>query len=288
MIKYNKILILLISLLIISTVSSAIIKPTAYYKVNWENIQCFVPPCPQYTIQKVNTNEKPEKILDFIFPNGLNKTFLLRDESKTLIVLGSTQPSEKFPKNATDFLVSKVYKSLPLGNKETPSDKYYIFGDNGIRCKKSPCPNIIASLLNVHTQVKDLNTIVQPYGSNVGFFDSVWLSSKNIRSDDFGLIGQATIKNGIITISNSFIYLPDPPTKCPELPLMKCVEGTSMTYSRDENRCLTTPKCTKLGVCTLSIPLCNKGYRLDSFPSTELNGCPKFFCDPEFVDKTHK
>ncbi|KAN0037418.1 hypothetical protein ACTFIV_002764 [Dictyostelium citrinum] len=289
MVKNSKLLLFTtFSLLFITIISGgSILQPKAYYKVDWQNIQCFVPPCPQYTIQKVNTNEKSQKILDFIFPTGLNKTFLLKDESRTLIVLGSTQPSAKFPNNATDFLVTRVYKSLPLGNKETSTDKYYIFGDNGIRCKTSPCPNIVAALLNVHNQ-EIINTINQPYGKKVGFFDSVWLSSKNIRSDDFGLIGQGTIKNGVIEISNSFIYLPDPPTKCPELPLLKCVEGTSMTYSRDENRCLTSPRCTKLGVCTLSIPLCNKGYRLVSFPSTELNGCPKFYCDPEFVDKTHK
>ncbi|KAK5577267.1 hypothetical protein RB653_002208 [Dictyostelium firmibasis] len=256
------------------------------FVLSWKNVQCFVPPCPQYSIEKINTNEKSQKILDFIYPNGLNKTFLIGEQSKSLIVLGSTQPSSKFPNNATDFLVKRVYKSLPLGNNETSTDKFYIFGDNGVRCKNAPCPSITAVLLNTHTQ-ETITTINQPYSKNVGFFDSVWLSSKNIRSDDFGLIGQGTIKSGVISISNSFIYLPDPPIKCPELPLLDCVEGHSTTYSRDENRCLTSPKCTKLGVCTLSIPLCNKGYRLDSFPSTELNGCPKFYCDPEFVDKTH-
>ncbi|KAM9965269.1 hypothetical protein ACTFIW_005081 [Dictyostelium discoideum] len=287
--NYKLLLFTTFTLFFITFVSgdSSILKANFYYKVDWENIQCLVPPCPQYTIQKVNTNEKSQKILEFIFPNGLNKTSLLKDESKTIIVLGTTQPSSKFPNNATDFLVTRVYKSLPLGNKQTPTDKYYMFGDNGTRCKTSPCPNIVAALLNVHSQ-EIIKTISQPYEKNVGFLDSVWLSSKNIRSDDFGLIGQGTIKNGVISISNSFIYLPDPPIKCPELPFLKCVEGNSMTYSRDENRCLVSPRCTKFGVCTLSIPLCNKGYRLVSFPSTELNGCPKFFCDPEFVTKTHK
>ncbi|KAN0025954.1 hypothetical protein ACTFIU_001718 [Dictyostelium citrinum] len=274
-------------ILLFSKSESTLIRPNFYYRVGWENINCVRAPCPQYSAQKVNTNENPNAILSIIYPAGYNKTYLDREEGRSLIVFGSIQPNPDFPNEAKDLKVVRVYKALPLGNPALPSDKYYIFTDNGIRCITTPCPSTDAVLLNVHTK-QAVSDIVMPYSKNVGnYFDSAWLGSKTVRSDDYGLIGQGTINSGKVTVSNAFIHLPDPIGKCESLPLMKCQAGSIMTYSRNENRCLTSPTCTQSSFCTLAMPLCPTGYRLAQFRATEAHGCTKYYCDPSFVCKTH-
>ncbi|KAN0044622.1 hypothetical protein ACTA71_006140 [Dictyostelium dimigraforme] len=285
----NKLFVSTILLIFIfSNCESTLIRPNFYYRISWENINCFRAPCPQYSAQKINTNENPNSILSIIYPSGYNRTFLDRDESRSIIVFGSIQPNPDYPSEAKDLKVVRVYKALPLGNTALSTDKYYIFGDNGIRCVTTPCFSTNAVLLNDHTK-QAISDVLMPYEKNVGqYFDSAWLASKTIRTDDYGLIGQGTINSGKITISNAFIYLPDPPTgKCPSLPLLKCQSGSLTTYERDINRCLSNPTCTTASFCPFYMPLCPTGYRIDQFSSTEARGCPKFYCDPLFVCKTH-
>ncbi|EAL69907.1 hypothetical protein DDB_G0275253 [Dictyostelium discoideum AX4] len=272
---------------IFSLGESTLIRPNFYYRIDWENINCIRAPCPQYSAQKVNTNENSTAILSFIYPDGYNKSYLFSEEARSLIIFGSIQPNPNFPTEAKDLKVVRVYKSLPLGNPASATDKYYIFGDNGVRCVTTPCASTDAVLLNIRTK-QTVSDILMPYSKNVGkYFDSAWLGSKTVRSDDYGLIGQGTFSSGKITISNAFIHLPDPIGKCDSLPLLKCPGGSIMTYSRNENRCLASPTCTQSSFCTLGMPLCPAGYRLDQFRATEANGCPKYYCDPTFVCKTH-
>ncbi|EGC33065.1 hypothetical protein DICPUDRAFT_95133 [Dictyostelium purpureum] len=268
---------------------NAMIRPNGYYSVSWEDIRCFRAPCPQYVATKLNCNDT-KNILSINLPASLKsyQNYLTSNESNSVIFFGNISPSPGFPKEASDFNVIRAYKKLPLGNTPASTDKFYLFSDNGIRCIKAPCPSTKAVLVNLYGQSQVVSSIKQPYEANVGsLFDSEWLSSKTVRSDDNGLIGQGTIVNGEVVVSNSYVRLPDPSSKCPSLPLLKCKANNVVIFTRDENRCLTSPSCTDSGGCALFLPICPEGYYLDSWRGAKF-GCNGYHCDAYFLPKTHK
>ncbi|EGC37345.1 hypothetical protein DICPUDRAFT_150105 [Dictyostelium purpureum] len=286
-------LLLSLCLLIFSTLCYAevndIIRPNFYYLVSWSSKVCVRAPCPQYTIQNLNS-ATTRSILGINIPAALKsyEKYLTLNESNSVIIYGNVSPSPQYPTEATDLNIVRAFKKLPLGNTAAATDKFYLFTDNGMRCVKAPCDSITAILANLYGQTQKVNTVKQPYQANVGsLFDSVWLSSKTVRSDDNGIIGQATINsNGEVIISNSYVRLPDPSSKCPALPLLKCQANNVVIYTRDENRCLADPNCTESGFCTLSIPVCPEGYYLDSWKGAKF-GCNNYHCDAYFLPKTH-
>ncbi|EGC33069.1 hypothetical protein DICPUDRAFT_154923 [Dictyostelium purpureum] len=257
-----------------------------YYKLSYRNIQCITVPCPQYEVQKINTNNGAIVVENIVFPNGLEQNFLTLSEADTVIFYGSLIANRN-GYNMNDFKVVKAYKRLPQPNVSTSTDKYYMIGDNGVRCITTPCFSIDAALLNTATSTA-VQDIYEPYSTNVNLFDGSWLSAKLFNDETQRYIGLGSIDStGKIVLSSVYVRLPDPSKPCPSFPLLKCADGFTTVYERDLNRCLTNPTCTtQSGACALYVPTCPTGYRLASYPGGNF-GCPVYNCDSIYISETY-
>eukprot|EP01132_Coremiostelium_polycephalum_P003066 gene3066-3834_t len=240
--------------------------------------------CGGYFLTKVNTNE--ERIyVSKIDISGISGNVSLPDfdDQKDIILGGYLVNGEPKFKHLK---VVEYTRSIPLKDNsvDSTSSKIRYYGleeSKPTPGSKTDCLKYTLVELNTGA-VSYINSYKDQYRGTISALDTQWL--------DYTITGTAlvsgVVNNKVLNIDRVFVQLPDPETKCPELPLAKCLAGFSTVYSRDEKRCLVFEGCAKPGVCTLGIPVCDPGYNLTSFPSKP-NVCPQYYCDPAFVTDTN-
>eukprot|EP01132_Coremiostelium_polycephalum_P009323 gene9323-11430_t len=261
-----------------------------------------------YILKSLNspTNKVDELFvqkLDFTQMSRPINTTVLFDSGEigTVIVYGylNRKGDEEVSKlsNNKQFNVLSAYKMMePIGVVKSdippiPSDpKFYLIDFLDIMCKKAPCDNYDLIPANFPSQA--IRTI-QPNHSNVyaDHIDQDWYNYQSTR----GMIHIVTNVNYTENpsqqppqIIRSFAKLPDPESPCPRPIHVDCNVNKTNVWTRDHNRCYHGDGCIQVSIhsCPFIPALCTSpGYRLVSFPSKPL-GCPKFFCDPDFLDTT--
>eukprot|EP01133_Synstelium_polycarpum_P017480 gene17480-20856_t len=258
----------------------------AHYTVRPTNVVCKKAPCPAFTLSKVNVATAPEtSITKFIFANPSTEPAFIAAPTSELVVSGIFV-ADIYPGHYR-FLVLSFYRVLPFtGIASVPTGRFYRLKDSGIRCITTPCPS--QALVELNTGIETLIFgYTSPY-SVIPMFDGNWLHAELFDVAPYGAIVQANIgADNYANTERVFVNLPDPTTPCPAIVPSVCNNaiGQVNIFQRDEKRCISASGCTQGGACILSIPSCEPGYRLVSFPSG-IFGCPSYVCDAEFLDET--
>eukprot|EP01133_Synstelium_polycarpum_P001126 gene1126-1287_t len=250
------------------------------------NIQCFVPPCDQFLLQKVNTNEDEVAITKFVFDTTnslINKSDVLDAPTGSVVVFGVFQGTQ-WPGHYK-FRIVSYYRALPFtGITSIPTGRFLRFANSGIVCITQPCPTVAAIELNTGVE-----RLIFGYGSpytNLPLFDNAWLHEAMFDTQAYAYaILQANIgADNSASIERAFVNLPDPTNPCPPIAWPSCTKqaGNTPVYTRDTNRCIVSDGCTIAGACIKSIPSCEPGYTLVSHISRPF-ACPAYFCDADFL-----
>eukprot|EP01132_Coremiostelium_polycephalum_P000843 gene843-1050_t len=254
-----------------------------YYTFRKDLRRCAFPRCGGYFLKEVNQNRKEIYTPRFNFdtPVSMNKSLVLDAAPNTVVVFGYFLNG--------DFRMVEAFKMIPPASRSapeiTPDCKYYFLKFNGVVCITEPCPSYDALLLNIN----NITTTVLPKHDiySTGHVDQSWYIDKAINNANMvHLISDVSGETELPRIVRSFVKIPDPQYPCP--PVEKtdlCVGNQVQVYTRDRERCYQSDGCVASGFCILSIPVCNPGYTLISFPGRP-NGCPIYYCDADFLDKT--
>jgi len=235
-------------------------KKNVYYTIRKDYRKCAT--CGGWFLKQVNSADKKE-----IYVSALNYANshipTVNDTNSDQYVVGGFLKKDQF--NVMD-----LTRCLPTVGKKNLNQKYYIYHDG---------KHDYITELNTHKKVK-VGGYLEQFSSNVSNIQKDWLENK-IKTDSV-LLGAVQGKKNLLEIESVFIRLPDPKKPCKALPLPKCTADHVPAFSRQVDRCLKFEGCVATGICTLSIPVCDIGYSLVSFNSK--TGCPKFHCDPEFLN----
>ncbi|EFA86532.1 hypothetical protein PPL_00329 [Heterostelium album PN500] len=258
-------------------------KPTPkYYFLKSTGIVCVKAPCPSWEVTPTEGGASIT-VHELKFAKNINESVVFEgkfavDVIHRGILVNGIVDKEK----SVRFEVDNSYRVLPLNpqDQSTRSGRYYHVDRIMAKCKKEPCPNFSATELNTGKQ-QLANKLMEPYSNYLGV-DQAWLNSKILTQEPVKAIVQANIFEGTIIGKAIYVNIVDPSISCPPLPIVDCIQNYVPVFKRDSDRCLHTDGCVKPGFCTLSIPVCQDGYRLTQFRSKP-NACPSYHCDAWFL-----
>ncbi|EFA76509.1 hypothetical protein PPL_10277 [Heterostelium album PN500] len=268
-------------LLVCLAVASATSIEANYYTIRYSRINCIRWPCPYYIASTLNGFSGDIGLDDIRFDASIDRDKVFEKLEDVVIYGTLTTVYYGFDK-VSRINAQAAYRLLPLSPvNSTHSGSFYSFSNSGIVCKTTPCPSIKADLINGYTNqlVSELVTPYQTYTK----FDYSWLLNKLVyTAEPQKAIIQGSFVNEKFYATAVYANIRDHYSACPPIPKIGCGSGYTLTYFRDENRCLSIDKCVPTGFCIKSIPLCNEGYNLVGVPSSP-NGCPTYYCDAAFL-----
>ncbi|KAM9983892.1 hypothetical protein ACTFIY_000610 [Dictyostelium cf. discoideum] len=223
------------------------------------------------------------------------KPFSTQFDSKVIV------SGEFKDEDSKDFIVSDIYHQMELlkdTNTVNPKtikvkEYYYFMSPSPLICNSMiNCSNIIIDKVNNNEPFGFLEKFNEPYSKSMSLLDLNWFNSRLVTNDNNynSIIKGYQYGSNELIISKVYINTLDPIDGCSassQQKQPKCRFGKIATYTRDLNRCPVFDKCVKKSPCHLGRPHCNQGYRLSSLPFGE-KGCPKYYCDPEFLPITNK
>eukprot|EP01132_Coremiostelium_polycephalum_P002545 gene2545-3149_t len=233
--------------------------------------------CTGFSLREVNTANSQETKIDLIRPDsklvnpGLIYHQLKGSQDDQVIASGLIAKNEST--GDIEFHPSGLYRLLPL-ESSAPMKFFKV-----VPTDKSPNTFNVQEL-NTDKITKDISKFTEDYSATVPFIQSNWVHMK-ITSGESVLTG--SIQGGQLKITRVFIRLPDP-SMCPKiLVAVNCEKNMIATYERNPRRCEVFSGCVKPGGCPQMVPHCSEGYQLEKIPSKSKNGCPAFYCDPDFL-----
>ncbi|KAM9961697.1 hypothetical protein ACTFIR_004555 [Dictyostelium discoideum] len=209
--------------------------------------------------------------------------------------------------DSKDFIVSDIYHLMELKDTSAANPKtikvkeyYYFMSPSPLICNSMiNCSNIIIDKVNSNEPFGFLEKFNEPYSKSMPLLDLNWFNSRLVTNDNNynSIVKGYQYGSNDLIISKVYINTLDPIDGCgtssssssstSQQKQPKCRFGKIATYTRDLNRCPVFDKCVKKSPCHLGRPHCNQGYKISSLPFGE-KGCPKYYCDPEFLPITNK
>ncbi|EFA81676.1 hypothetical protein PPL_05670 [Heterostelium album PN500] len=241
--------------------------------------------CTKFLLSEVNSKTNVNiEVKNLYFESSVNQSIVLSAGANNVVIKGFFM-TVMGP--IINFRVQQAYRLVPTPNAPPAEGKFYQIENSGIMCiPERQCPGKRAVLINGKNTSVLINNFDDSAYNSIFLFDMSWLESKIVAEKPYTAIVYGTANKGNLVIHSAYVNINDPPTKCPELPLAKCLAGHVTTYIRGSDRCYSFDECTKSGLCSLAIPKCSDHFRLVSYPSKSSHGCPKYLCEPDFLPPT--
>ena len=247
--------------------------------------RCIAPLCGGYWVHDVNRKTLREEYVsgfDFTQSGLMDETQAKVFEAGEgeVVLRGKLGPAEpRF--NTRAFIVLEAFRGMP-GVAVGFSDVFYrVERADEIRCIVAPCPNLRA--LKLHTTAQTLFhglSLTRASKTNV---DTRWMSS---RITDKGALvaGVFSTRNreSTLDVGQVFMRLPEPSQSCPRIALQQCAAGFTLSWARNENRCLIPTGCVRTVTCPQIRPYCDADYTAMTW-NGGTNACPRAVCDPTWV-----
>lgn len=246
--------------------------------------RCVSPMCGGYWVKDLNSTMQERYVSAFDFSQS-NVPAALQDAvtgapDNQLVLLGRLGPKENRFDTRT-FLVMAAYRGMP-GKTFGANDKFYGLFPSKIACIRAPCAYIQTTRLN-RTTGHTMSTDIDVTAALGALVDENWLMSRAFSGKTV-VAGTIVRKNNHVTVKASqvFVQLPDRVSACPNDPEPTCSNGQTPSFTRTPDRCTEpTGQCTPFGVCAYYVPACDAGYRQVSY----MNICPRYACEPDFLEE---
>ncbi|MCA2979786.1 MAG: hypothetical protein INH41_27730 [Myxococcaceae bacterium] len=247
--------------------------------------RCVSPMCGGWWVRDVNRATVREVYVSgFDFkPSGLTDEVQVKvtEASDGEVVLrGRLGPTE--PRFGTrPFVVAEAYRGMPgvsVGAGEVFSTVERALG---VHCVTTPCPDLRARRL--HSSDSTLLHGVEVSRAARASVDARWL--KHRVTDRGAVVAARVVTRGretVLDVGQVFMRLPEPLQSCPRLQLQQCPAGRTLSWARDESRCLMPTGCVRTVSCPQIRPYCEPGYTPVVW-SGGPDACPRAACDPEWV-----
>jgi hypothetical protein len=258
---------------------------SSYVVFRKDQRRCVSPMCGGYWVRDVN-----RAVVREAYVSGFDfKASGLTDEVQAKVTeasdgevvlrgrLGPVEP--RF--NTRPFVVSEAYRGMPgmpLGAGEV---FFTVERALGIHCVTAPCPDLRARRLHSSDSTL-LHDVDVSRAAKVGV-DTRWM--KHRVTDRGAVVAARVVTRGretVLDVGQVFMRLPEPLQSCPRLQLQQCPAGRTLSWGRDENRCLMPAGCVRTVSCPQIRPYCEAGYA-PAVWSAGPNACPRSACDPEWV-----
>lgn len=246
--------------------------------------RCMAPLCGGYFVRDVNRKVlREEYVSGFDFSqSGLTeetqaKVFEAAGEVVLRGKLGPTEP--RF--NTRAFIVLEAFRGMPGVTAATTDVFYRVERADEIRCIAAPCPSLRA--IKLHTTQQTLFHEVSVARASKTNVDARWMTSR--ITDKGALVAAAFVtRNRVTTLDAAqvFMRLPEPSQSCPRVAIHQCAAGYTLSWARNENRCLLPTGCVRTVTCPQIRPYCDADYSATTW-NGGLNACPRAVCDPTWV-----
>lgn len=256
----------------------------AYVTIRHDQRKCASPMCGGWWAKDVNKKNPTERYVSELDFSGTDL-----DQETADMVRGARDGevvlrAKLGPQDANGIrklLVSEAYLGLP-GQSPWETDLFYSVtaNDPPIQCFTAPCNNLTAKKLNATKTTSYTGTDLE-FGDRI---DNEWLRA---RIEEGGALVAGEMYEGqmfpggpekLLWVDQVFIKLPETQS-CPVVKLMACPDGTTRTWTRDENRCLHPSECVEPGACAAVVPSCPENYSLVSWTGGPF-ACTEYACDP--------
>lgn len=246
--------------------------------------RCVSPMCGGFWVKDLNSTMQERYVSGFDFsdsslPQSVHGVVTSAPDHE-LIVFGRLGPKESRFDTRT-FLVKRAWRGMP-GKTFSATDKFYGLFPTKIACITTPCATLQTTRLN-RTTGHTMATDVDVTAALAARVDDQWMMSR-VFSGKTVLAGTIVRKDRHVTVTAKqvFVELPDRVVPCPGDAAPRCPSGQIASYERTPDRCTEpTGSCTPIGVCARPIFGCDAGYRQVSW----VNICPRFACEPEFLEE---
>lgn len=247
--------------------------------------RCLSPVCGGYWVSDLNRKTlREEYVSGFDFSgSGLTEETqakALAAGEGEVVLRGKLGPTEsRF--NTRAFLVLEAFRGMP-GVRAAATDSFYrVERADNIRCIAAPCPSLRA--IKLHTTQATLFHEVSVARASKTNVDARWMTSR--ITDKGALVAAAFVtrnRSTTLDVAQVFMRLPEPSQSCPRVALPSCAAGTTLSWVRNENRCLLPAACVRTVTCPQIRPFCDADYTAMSW-SGGTNACPRAVCDPSWV-----
>ncbi len=247
--------------------------------------RCPSPMCGGLFVQDVNRKTVREEYvsgLDFSLSGLTEETQakVLEAGQGEVVLKGKLGPTEpQF--NTRKFLVMEAFRGMP-GVVAVAGESYFrVERADNIRCITSPCPSLNA--IKLHTTQQTLFHQVSVARASKTNVDARWMTSR--ITDKGALVTAAFVtanRSSTLSASQVFMRLPEPSQSCPRIAIHQCAAGYTLSWARNENRCLIPTGCVRTVTCPQIRPYCDADYSAMTW-NGGTNACPRAICDPTWV-----
>ncbi|MBL8935078.1 MAG: hypothetical protein JNM69_11025 [Archangium sp.] len=247
--------------------------------------KCPAPRCGGKFIQDVNRKTvREEYVSGFDFSlSGLTEEAqakVLEGAPGEVVLKGKLGPTEPVY-NTRTFLVMEAFRGMP-GVVAVPGESYFrVERADNIRCIAAPCPSLRA--IKLHTTQETLFHEVSVARASKTNVDARWMTSR--ITDKGALVTAAFVtanRSTTLDASQVFMRLPEPSQSCPRVAIHQCAAGYTLSWARNENRCLIPTGCVRTVTCPQIRPYCDADYSAMTW-NGGTNACPRAICDPTWV-----
>ena len=259
---------------------------TASYVVFRHDMRrCISPLCGGYWVSDLNRKTQREEYVSGLDFSGSGLTEetqakALEAGEGEIVLRGKLGPTETHF-NTRAFLVLEAFRGMP-GVRAAATDSFYrVERADSIRCIVAPCPSLRA--IKLHTTQQTLFHEVSVTRASKTNVDARWMTSR--ITDKGALVAAAFVtrnRSTTLDVAQVFMRLPEPSQSCPRIALPSCAAGFTLSWVRNENRCLLPAACVRTVTCPQIRPFCDADYTAMSW-SGGTNACPRVVCDPSWV-----
>jgi hypothetical protein len=260
-------------------------RTNSYVVFRQDTRRCVSPLCGGFWVRDVNRKVlREEYVSGFDFSaSGLTEETqakALEGAEGEVILRGKLGPTEtRF--NTRAFLVLEAFRGMP-GVRAAATDSFYrVERADNIRCIMAPCPSLRA--IKLHTTQQTLFHQVSVARASKTNVDARWMTSR--ITDKGALVAAAFVtrnRSTTLDAAQVFMRLPEPSQSCPRIALPSCAAGYTLSWVRNENRCLLPAACVLTVTCPQIRPYCDADYTAMAW-NGGTNACPRAVCDPSWV-----
>lgn len=261
-------------------------RTNSYVVFRRDQRRCVSPMCGGYWVRDVNRKTLREEYVsgfDFTASGLMEEAQGKVTEAREgeVVLRGKLGPTEtRF--NTRAFLVVEAFRGMP-GVTVAAADTFYrVERADEIRCIRAPCPSLRA--LKVHSSQTSLFHEVDVIRASRTNVDDRWMRSR--VTDKGAVVAAALVRRGdktVLDVGQVFMRLPEPSQSCPRIALPSCAAGYTLSWARNENRCLLPAGCViQSPTCPLIRPWCDPDYSAMSW-NGGTSACPRAVCDPTWV-----
>jgi hypothetical protein len=260
-------------------------RTASYVVFRRDQRRCLSPVCGGYWVSDVNRRVlREEYVSGFDFSgSGLTEEAqakALEGDEREVILRGKLGPTEtRF--NTRTFLVLEAFRGMP-GVRAAATDSFYrVERADNLRCVVAPCPSLRA--IKLHTTQQTLFHEVSVARASKTNVDARWMTSR--ITDQGALVAAAFVtrnRSTTLDAAQVFMRLPEPSQSCPRIALPSCAAGYTLSWVRNENRCLLPSACVLTVSCPQIRPYCEPNYTAMAW-NGGTRACPRAVCDPTWV-----